>query len=111
MDIKQILKNLIYYYNSRRGVGHTTITVLGIDRESILICDNLENGEAIRKTFKLTNVCIQSIDKLQLQGLTLPLIFDNKALNSLFYFSYIEIERLENKVKNLEKRNNLNEIF
>lgn len=106
MNIKKKLEELLIYYHSTRGKGHSTLVKNGVE--------NSPSGEFFVLVHKMDcpvfdsfhpneKISLHNLEKLR--GHTKPLAIDNAALMELFSESLMRIEALEEQNKKLEERN------
>ena len=108
MDIKNILNELIHYFNVTRGVGHTKTVLDGVRNidDCLMVVDThwfsdiakLENPPSKSKLISFSYIC----DRLR--GYHRPLVFDNLVLWLIFNNSLKKIEDLELEIRTLKSK-------
>ena len=103
MKIKEILNELLTYYNVNRGVGHTTLMKKGVDNydgDKIIVCYNYKHANAIGLN-KNDVVTIHNLKNLR--GIKSPIIIDNAAMVIILQDAINEIEKLEKEIEKIKK--------
>lgn len=98
MNIKNILKEIVTYYECTRQVGHTTAIIEGLREKSDTIV--VTHSQAMNNHFyelyidKLHPMTLESLGNGLLRGCSKSIVFDNAALFVLFKEILKEIEPL-----------------
>jgi hypothetical protein len=100
MNIKNILKELVTYYECTRQVGHTTAVIEGLkDKPKAIV---VTNSKEMSNHYK--EVCSDELHTIRLdyigsslRGHNRPIIFDNAALHVIFSEALKIIENIETK--------------
>ena len=101
MKIKETLQTMLLYYTRARGVGHTYVLKNGVDRvknQCIVVGTTIKQSEDIVKKTEIVNMGLSSLNS-GIQGLRIPIAFDNFALMEIFGESLGEINRLEDELR------------
>ncbi len=97
--VKEKLDRIISYFQRNRGVGHTSAMLHGAASRgcNIVAHDKYFGRELKQVALQFGSIAnIVTLDNLEsLRGSTLPLVFDNYALESLLTESRMEILKLE----------------
>ncbi len=115
MKIQEKLLNLIEYYNTTRGVGHTELMIASPIGESCIIMSHNERmGKYIKEKIQSVTLNHENATKnikfistsSNLRGMKLPLLIDNAALHTIFLESLSEIETLRQEITKLKTKFN-----
>ncbi|NDB83309.1 MAG: hypothetical protein EB127_11365 [Alphaproteobacteria bacterium] len=100
MNIKNILKELVTYYECTRQVGHTTAVIEGVryKPKTIVVTNYKEMSNHYRKVCsdEINTIILQNIGS-SLRGRNEPIVFDNAALYVIFSEALKIIESIETK--------------
>jgi len=107
MNIKNILKELVTYYECTRKVGHTTAVIEGLrDKPKPIVVTNskeMSNHYRMLCPDELHTITLDYIGS-SLRGHNRPIVFDNAALHVIFSEALKTIESIETKnTSNQEK--------
>jgi ribosomal protein L25 (general stress protein Ctc) len=101
MEIKNILKFFVDYYNESRGRGHTSAMLYGaLSKGATIIFSSKEMSKAI--THGYPNVLSLSDIDIGLKGAKKAIVFDNYTLQIIFSQAYNKIDLLEKEIENLK---------
>jgi len=107
MNIKNILKELVGYYECTRQVGHTTAVIEGAryKPKTIVVTNSKEMSNHYRKVCsdEINTIILQNIGS-SLRGHNRPIIFDNAALHVIFSEALKTIESIETKNNNNQEK-------
>ena len=106
-NIKTILQEIIKYYQRNKGVGHTHAMLFGvIDTTSIIIAHNWKWGAELQAVLRHVKSESHPMTVHQfpgrIEGLKLPLVWDNQALEQVLQYTLQTITDLEHRIKHLE---------
>jgi hypothetical protein len=104
MTIQKKLSDLLFYYETTRGIGHTTLMKKGTDNygdNKCVLTFNMEHGEVMGFNPKEI-VTLQSLDRTR--GAARPMAIDNGTMmvlltETLKEFGKLERENIELKSK------------
>jgi len=105
VNIKNVLKSFLTYYDVSRQSGHTTVMFEGIKnlpetQTAIVVAQNFNHAKMLEQEHQHPNVYYvtpYSADA-RLRGRKGPMLFDNFALINIFEEAYHSIEKLERDV-------------
>jgi hypothetical protein len=105
-SIKTTLTELVRYYDSNRGVGHTAAMLTGAQNmgECLVVAANQADVAHLWKGPD-TSFVVVSLSNLELgdaRGHKFPMVLDNHALTELARQSLGEISRLEDKIREMK---------
>lgn len=104
-DIKTTLIELVRYYNSNRGVGHTTAVVAGAENmeDCIVVAANRLDAHRLAAGDMFTVITLAELEEGdKVRGRECPMVLDNYALTELAHQSLAEIRRLEDKIAEMK---------
>ena len=107
-DIREKLLEILQYYSSTRGCGHTSkaSSILSKLPDSIVIVGNYVHANLFYGINRDRVVTLSNLEKLR--GRNVPIVFDNGALIDLFSKSQARIGQLE--IENAKLRGRLEGI-
>jgi hypothetical protein len=102
IPIFKLIKTILVYYNSNRGVGHTALMIRGLehyDKKALIVVKNFNHMRRLEKKFP--NHKIITLDRFNtdlLLGYDIPIIFDNAAIVELLERTYEHIKLLNQEL-------------
>ena len=106
MKILDTLRYILQYYGVNRGAGHTNAMLDGaMSTPSAIVITATHKQSMDFRWQGVPNTCV-SLSEIthRLMGTRSPIVFDNRAMMVLLGDATKEIERLQNRVDELEER-------
>lgn len=109
MNITNKLKELLYYYQTSRQVGHTTVALEHVD-DAIVLCNDRQHAKTLMRDFgtKKTKFIALTEADYCFRGHRKPLVIDNYTMMTLLTEALREIHDLE--VENLKFKYKIEKI-
>lgn len=103
-DIKETLQHLVRYYDTNRGVGHTSAVINGAQNTNGCVVVTAYRGDALQYAAQdtFTMMTLKDLRDDKLLGRRSPLVFDNHAITELVRQSLAEIARLEKTIETMK---------
>jgi hypothetical protein len=103
MYIRRVLTELVVFYGTRRGIGHTTCALRGMGErvesatiKPMMVVATYEHGCTMAREVGRDNfITLGNIEAGKLMGSKRPLVWDNFAIAQLVTFAARELEKAD----------------
>lgn len=96
---RNIAEELLQYFSTVRGAGHTTTMLQGVSADSLILTHNAAWADELSKKTDATCIPMSGIIDGKLRGHNKPLVLDNAATIELLNMLVSELAILESKLK------------
>lgn len=103
-NVKTTLKELVRYFDSTRGIGHTTAVIAGAENvdNCLVIAANIQDVHRLAEGDLFKVMTLAELGDGKMRGRACPVVLDNHALAELARQSLTEIARLEEKINGMK---------